>query len=1621
MPFLYHEEFFLSSYFNVTFSVSLMSRLFRENVPADEHLQVDFVIEVPPESGGATREVPFAIVRFPTLTTEIVKDYGERGEKIRMGNVQCTVEMKSDMSPGMLKHEKQPNLKEGDDVEILDLKSKAWVPRRVKKVFPKEKTVQVETIKGDGHQVVPNEYIRAKILSFRHPIPAVWEGSWEENEIRKEREAKQKAEEEKAEEKRREATLLAEVEAVRSEQNNALGDNSAEEGDGEEEHDEGEDEIETIEDPNKVSSSSDIGKEKVEEKDIIINTCTYDEATNRWITYWVHPSSPSLKLRLPKGFPKGSKAQLFEDFLTVNVLPALLQESVKFRWLGGSPAFAYQRGTRLRNIRIAEANDNLFNISGTIQKKDKHGLYQVRVDNSPSAVLQLDPTENNHRPAEEYHYCRETWLSIERGDEERVGWSDAKVLECFHGSYSLVAVDESCREEDHAFDFDANEVNHSVRRLPIVEYSRALEQYLEMIGYETEVVDALTGCTASIKDQTIRLEISSDSKCSSLSKVENISDIVQLMTKRQMLRTMGSVISHLVVLRANAGAGKTWAAKQFLYAVAETIHSEGTKNGVVPLLIKVQELTELSSHDLNFANSHLVHWYLEKRYRENGEPQICDMLLQAFESRRLVLIIDGIDEISYIKDDILNFIASELQRQDGRNIFLTCRPETVNQAFLDACSSITVLSLKMLNDGQKVKFYEGLLCGLQETVRSFFENIYQYRKASEDDEIGLKTLEYFRQIFAAEVPAALDSDIQLRKMLSVDECGDNSTENDSEEQEQEEEDSIIILLRELGFEDLLEDLEAIEVRKLDDITALDVNTLQQSARIPLRRARKLMKAAKTKNEELQDLWKKEALETVEEKAEKAHLAEIRVTAKKAAKFLSMVSNQKCLFDKRIIQKREAESELKRRLALLCSFLEDPTRLALLIIAVLGAIECGEVPKIPRTSIDLYALSVNRLVTRVTRKSNFTTADEEKVMKLLSRVAFWNHEHQNKIFTMEDIDGSGKTNQASTFLLELAFKRQLPLIKVIVFPEVEGPKSKSNGLFRFHSLDIQCFLGSMRLLERLDEECPHGGGGAAMWNPYDETSITACLSDSFYSNSIKMLSEVQSAPRLMFPTQELKSKRIDQEGFERLLELHSKHPALKTLAITNNGNISSIPSSWYGGRELLELYITKCDSLRGSLVPLSVCRDLKKLLITDCCGLGGEITAEVITWLSCISEKHIQRCGEFILTNALEGLEQNQIIELSFVDTLKGNFERLANLMVRGLGLQNCYKFTCKLQPKVVQWLSAMEWKNLENCGPLILVDDLSSIKNSLDKLDLSTCSTLKGTLKPFEILTSLTDLNLERCIEIEGSLDAIKNLVDLTNLNLSYCKLLQGPVMPLEGLTRMKSMTLKYCDGLSGDLEFIRRMSSLESLDLGGCREIKGSLQVISSHTNLENLNMDGLENLAGTLVPLSKLIALQSISFQGCRLLAGSLEPLSSLSNLESLNLMRCAALAGPISGNIIRLLSSKKANLLYTKGPFTLAEDLRGVKGKVDLTALGSKLRGSLEPLAHLRGITHIDLRRCTKIEHANPDLFPSTCKISLDEEDIGRFADRRGSGRRVAEETEKIEGAAAKKKRSGFLQVK
>ena len=221
------------------------------------------------------------------------------------------------------------------------------------------------------------------------------------------------------------------------------------------------------------------------------------------------------------------------------------------------------------------------------------------------------------------------------------------------------------------------------------------------------------------------------------------------------------------------------------------------------------------------------------------------------------------------------------------------------------------------------------------------------------------------------------------------------------------------------------------------------------------------------------------------------------------------------------------------------------------------------------------------------------------------------------------------------------------------------------MYRFLHPTIQCYLGSMRLLERLQQrrDNPHAPG-AAMWDPLAEESVTAVLMDGFYDESVSMLSEVAEAPGLLFPTASYASTECDQEGFERLLRLHGLFPALQQLDLTHNAHIHAIPEQrlWRGGAALLELHIGKgCGALRGTLAPMIAATSLQKLVITDCKGIGGKATPPVVSWLSTIAEKNIKRCGRFTLAENLSVSIGQVAADLSGIDTLVGDFSDMCRL------------------------------------------------------------------------------------------------------------------------------------------------------------------------------------------------------------------------------------------------------------------------------------------------------------------------------------------------------------------------
>ena len=50
----------------------------------------------------------------------------------------------------------------------------------------------------------------------------------------------------------------------------------------------------------------------------------------------------------------------------------------------------------------------------------------------------------------------------------------------------------------------------------------------------------------------------------------------------------------------------------------------------------------------------------------------------------------------------------------------------------------------------------------------------------------------------------------------------------------------------------------------------------------------------------------------------------------------------------------------------------------------------------------------------------------------------------------------------------------------------------------------------------------------------------------------------------------------------------------------------------------------------------------------------------------------------------------------------------------------------EITPSMVEWLSSIKEKNLNNCGKLVLTGDMSTL--SITKVDLSSMNTLKGKL-----------------------------------------------------------------------------------------------------------------------------------------------------------------------------------------------------------------------------------------------------------------------------------------------------
>ena len=136
-------------------------------------------------------------------------------------------------------------------------------------------------------------------------------------------------------------------------------------------------------------------------------------------------------------------------------------------------------------------------------------------------------------------------------------------------------------------------------------------------------------------------------------------------------RPHGTWHARSVVVVAGPGTGKTWTTKQLLYVLSKS--SPG--DSYVPFLLPVQKLAYhlriAAEKAVNYL--HLMEWYIKKEYKHSS-----DLLLDAFHSRRLIIIIDGIDEAADLRTRVEDFIHRVLV-PDGHALVVTSRPEGVQE------------------------------------------------------------------------------------------------------------------------------------------------------------------------------------------------------------------------------------------------------------------------------------------------------------------------------------------------------------------------------------------------------------------------------------------------------------------------------------------------------------------------------------------------------------------------------------------------------------------------------------------------------------------------------------------------------------------------------------------------------------------------------------------------------------------------------------------------------------------------------------------------------------------------------------------------------------------------------
>ena len=325
-----------------------------------------------------------------------------------------------------------------------------------------------------------------------------------------------------------------------------------------------------------------------------------------------------------------------------------------------------------------------------------------------------------------------------------------------------------------------NEFNHSRQRFPsVAAYESARANYLEdIVVREAHVEDAITGNNLRIKDQTLHISTATEEQDNNRTippewNVSDVRDLVRLLLIPSPGRIFGTHSTQPVLVRAGPGTGKTWMAKQAVFTLADRLllgEGGATNDGIrlVPIVVFVQRIIYLlregaeKSAEASKSMS-LLERYIASVYSGKKFESWCTMLMQAYDMRALIVLLDGVDEAAGLRDQIENFVHKEVV-PSGNRVLVTSRPEgvqlsTYSKTFIvmNLCQLTNEQQRRVINIQMQGNIFFDHLLSLGE-VRKKLDNAYKKVSAMARNDLETLYLPNMWQIKPEGKPGSTPAD-----------------------------------------------------------------------------------------------------------------------------------------------------------------------------------------------------------------------------------------------------------------------------------------------------------------------------------------------------------------------------------------------------------------------------------------------------------------------------------------------------------------------------------------------------------------------------------------------------------------------------------------------------------------------------------------------------------------------------------------------------------------------------------------------------------------------------------------------------------------------------------------------